>query len=311
MLAVTVLVVLGGAALQETETNPRIQHVPPPVARPAPPPPPPPAGPPVLAVKIDNAPAARPPTGIGAADLVYVEPVEAGISRIMAVFASDRPEVIGPVRSARETDLGLLAQFGHPTLAFSGAAPELLPSIDQAAVENGSQESVPSAYYRGNTGKPPHNLFARADELPPGSPWSPNAPLAFGPPPAGGTPSTHHEVDYPNASMDFQWSPEERRWLVSFDGSPYVATDSGRLAPSTVVVQKVPVADSDLSDSAGNVSPHAETVGSGQALVLRDGLAFEVNWSRPAPDAGTTYTTLAGDPVPFAPGQVWTVLDPV
>lgn len=74
----------------------------------------------VLAVKIDNVRAARPQTGLDAADVVYAEQVEGGLSRLMAVYASKFPKVIGPVRSARESDLELLRQFDEPTLAFSG-----------------------------------------------------------------------------------------------------------------------------------------------------------------------------------------------
>ncbi|MGW2232212.1 DUF3048 N-terminal domain-containing protein, partial [Streptomyces formicae] len=86
----------------------------------------------VLAVKIDNVGPARPQTGIDAADVVYVEQVEAGLSRLMAVFASHVPDAIGPVRSARETDLELLRQFDDPVLAFSGAQSKLLPLIAAA-----------------------------------------------------------------------------------------------------------------------------------------------------------------------------------
>jgi len=78
---------------------------------------------PVLAVKIDNLAPARPQTGLTGADIVYVLPVEGGLSRFLAVFSSHSPPVIGPVRSAREDDLELLRQFGRPAFAYSGAQP--------------------------------------------------------------------------------------------------------------------------------------------------------------------------------------------
>src|SRR5262245_25594132 len=52
------------------------------------------AGDKVLAVKIDNVEAARPHTGLEKADIVYVEQVEAGLTRIMAVFASRLPSLV-------------------------------------------------------------------------------------------------------------------------------------------------------------------------------------------------------------------------
>ncbi len=56
--------------------------------------------------------------------------MEAGLSRILAVYSSTVPPVIGPVRSARETDLELLRQFDRPTLAYSGAQSRLNPLIE-------------------------------------------------------------------------------------------------------------------------------------------------------------------------------------
>jgi Protein of unknown function (DUF3048) C-terminal domain len=42
--------------------------------------------------------------------------------------------------------------------------------------------------------------------------------------------------------------------------------------------------------------------------VLRDGKAYDIRWSRPSADGGTTFTTTAGAPMTFATGQVWVVL---
>jgi len=85
----------------------------------------------VLIFKIDNVPQARPPTGLTKADIVYVLPVEGGLSRIFAVFSSHFPPVVGPVRSSREEDIQLLRQFGRPAFAFSGAQPRLLPVVER------------------------------------------------------------------------------------------------------------------------------------------------------------------------------------
>jgi hypothetical protein len=140
-------------------------------------------------VKVDNAREARPARGLGNADLVYIEPVEGGASRIIAVFASQRPPVVGPVRSARETDLQLLPQFGHPALAFSGAAPSLMHLIAHAAVQDASAQRVPRAYFRDSNRGAPHNLFVRPGLLPKGGEWPADSRPRFGPAPVGGVAS--------------------------------------------------------------------------------------------------------------------------
>ncbi|WP_062976001.1 DUF3048 domain-containing protein [Nocardia flavorosea] len=267
-------------------------------------------GAPVLVAKIDNSPQARPPVGLGAADVVYVEPVEGGLSRLAAVFSTDKPPVIGPVRSARETDLTLLDQFGNPTLASSGAAPELVAAVDQSSLQNASAERQPAAYFRDYSRPAPHNMFVHSDQLPEGGGWPADSQLHFGPAPPGGRPTQYEEARYPAAVIGFDWSPGDQRWRVSMGGTAYTAADTGPLMPSTVVLQSVQVSNSSISDVAGSVSPLVRTTGSGPAVVLRDGQAFPASWSRPSQDAGTTYTTPTGAPIPFAPGQVWTVLVP-
>ncbi|MEU0740480.1 DUF3048 domain-containing protein [Streptomyces sp. NPDC006134] len=263
----------------------------------------------VLAVKIDNAPAARPQTGLEAADVVYAEPVEGGLSRLMAVYATRLPQTVGPVRSARESDLELLRQFDRPVLAFSGAQSKLLPLIDRAPLLTKTPEEAPGAYLRSPGRSAPHDLYLRPGELMPSAPGAHALTTGFryGAAPAGGTPETSRTVRYPAARFTFTWSARHAGWLVAMDGTPAVTAGGGRLAPQTVVVQYVRVRDSAYRDFLGSATPYVETVGAGPARVLRDGRAYDVHWKRGAAQEGTRFTTADGAPVNFARGQVWVV----
>ena len=75
---------------------------------------------PALVVKIDNHARARPQVGLVQADVVFEEIVE-GITRFFAVFHSTTADPVGPVRSARTTDIDLLRQLQRPLFAWSGA----------------------------------------------------------------------------------------------------------------------------------------------------------------------------------------------
>src|SRR5215472_11048729 len=119
----------------------------------------------VLAAKIDNIVNARPQTGLTHADIVYVLPVEGGLSRFLAVFSSDYPRVIGPVRSAREDDLELLRQFGRPAFAYSGATATLLPYIHRTARIVNLYSGTASGYYRDPNRIAPYNLYAHTKQL--------------------------------------------------------------------------------------------------------------------------------------------------
>jgi hypothetical protein len=263
----------------------------------------------VLAVKIDNVRAARPQTGLDAADVVYAEQVEGGLSRLMAVFATDVPKVIGPVRSARESDLELLRQYERPTLAFSGAQTRLLPLIDKAPLTAARPDTDPGAFFRGTGKQAPHNLFLRPARLrlPKSGEHALTTGFRFGAAPSGGRPRDSLTVRYPAATFAFDWSADRHRWLVSTDGTGTVTTDGKRLAPATVVVQHVTVRESGFHDVLGNNTPYTETVGSGSAEVLRDGRSYDAHWTRETADGGTEFTSADGSPLNFARGQVWVV----
>lgn len=263
----------------------------------------------LLAVKIDNVRAARPQTGLDAADVVYVEPVEGGLSRLMAVYATKLPEAVGPVRSARESDLELLRQFDRPVLAFSGAQRKLLPLIDRAPLDAVTPGEVKGAYFRGAGARAPHNLYLRPGRLLPSAPGAAalTTGFRFGAAPSGGTPQASRTVRYPAARFTFEWAESRQRWLVSTDGRATTTADGRRVTPATVVVQYVKVRTSAFHDALGNHTPYPETVGAGKAEVLRDGRSYDVRWKRPTAAEGTRFTTNDGSPVAFARGQVWVV----
>ena len=79
------------------------------------------AGPgrPALVVKVDNAWGAWPQSGLNEADVVFEILVE-GISRFAAVYQSESAGLVGPIRSARTSDLNLVAMLNRPLFAWSG-----------------------------------------------------------------------------------------------------------------------------------------------------------------------------------------------
>jgi len=264
----------------------------------------------VLAVKIDNIVDARPPDNLTSADIVYLLPVEGGLSRIFAVYSSHIPQVIGPVRSAREDDLELLRQFGRPGFAYSGATPHLLPFIARARVVNLYYLDDYSAYFRDNNRVAPHNLYAYGSVLRAelrGASRAHDIGFRFGPAPPGGHPTTSFTVSYPEATFTFRWWAPSHRWLVWMDGTQATDAAGGYLGAATVIIQDTDVRTSRFREY-GFRPPYAQSTGSGTAVVLRDGRAWRVRWSRPNPDGGTTYTLPSGARMTFAPGQEWVVL---
>jgi hypothetical protein len=254
----------------------------------------------VLAVKIDNVGPARPATGLDDADLVYAIEVEGGLSRLMAVFDTHRlPAVVGPVRSARETDLQLLAAYDRPALAFSGAQSKLLPVLRADA------DLIPvtgtGAFFRRQGRPAPHNEYLRTEGLADRAGTAADIGLRFAAAvPAGGVARTKVSASMPSARFSFAWDGAHYR--VSMDGvrSPWTADN--------VIVQHVTVKESRFHSRTGFV-PFSQTVGSGTAVVLRDGRSYAARWNRPGEDDGTAYT-VGGRTLPLHPGRTWIVLEP-
>lgn len=112
-----------------------------------------------LSIKVENSPAARPQTGISRADVVYETIAEGGITRFNCIFHSDVPDRIGPVRSARLSDLWVVPQY-NGLFFFSGASRGVNAQIGKAKLPNLSEDAgVTKPYSRSTEKSPPHNLF--------------------------------------------------------------------------------------------------------------------------------------------------------
>lgn len=254
----------------------------------------------VLAVKIDNVGAARPQTGLDDAALVYAIEVEGGLSRLMAVYDSKHlPPVVGPVRSARQTDLQLLAQYGRPALAFSGAQSRLLPVLkksDTLTAVTGTGD-----FFRNHDRPAPHNEYLHPAKAAARGGTAGDIGLRFATAlPAGGTAAATASAKMPAARFSFAWNGS--RYRVSMDGeqSPWTADN--------VIVQHVAVRESDFHSRTGFV-PDSLTVGHGSAVVLRGGRSWTAAWDRPSESDGTAYT-VDGRTLPLHPGRTWIVLEP-
>ncbi|GAA0933043.1 DUF3048 domain-containing protein [Nonomuraea longicatena] len=267
---------------------------------------------PVLAVKIENTGAGKPQMGLKSADIVYVKQVEAGLTRLMAIFSSKIPAKVGPVRSARVSDLHLAPQFGKPAFAYSGAQTKMLPLIAQASLFDVGDTRNGAAYFRQPGRVAPYNLFADTKKLLSAAPKASKAKdigFTFGDAPeTGGVEKKSWTVRWPAARLTFAWEEADKEWLIWQDGKKNMAAEGGQLSASTVVIQYTKTERSQFHDKNQSYTPLVRTVGKGSAIVLRDGKGYRARWERKSEDSGTTFTTPEGEPMNFAPGQVWVAL---
>lgn len=270
----------------------------------------------VLVAKIDDTPQAHPQIGLEDADVVYIEQVEGGLTRLAAVFSSKIPTKIGPIRSARISDIDLFAQYGRVGFAYSGVQKKMRPVIDAAdLVDLGAQNHSSLIYTNDESRIPPYAMVLRADLLMQfvkdrniQLAQAKNMGWIFGAAPEGGIHISSVHLSWPASSYDAHWSKAENRWLLDHSKSPDFSANGLQLGPRTLVVQIVSITDSIYKDKVGGVTPFSATVGSGDGYILRDGKYFRAHWNRPNAQSGTQWTDDSGQPINFASGQIWVAL---
>jgi hypothetical protein len=276
-----------------------------------------PAGPqplvggPVLAVKIDNTPAARPRIGLDVADVVYVEPVEGGLTRLLAVFSRTQAPEVGPVRSGRESDVDLVANYGRVALAFSGSSSYTKRILDRGKQVNLSFDQNSRGFHRDHSRPAPYNVIGNPKELlarAGGSVKPADIGFRYGPAAAGGKATTSVAARWPSSRVTLVWNAKRKQYLVATDGRPDVDPSGRQYGAGTVVVQYVVTHKSGNRDVNGQPTPVVDVVGSGKTVVLRDGRSWQGRWSRKGVTAPTSFT-VGTQTLTFNPkGPVWVLL---
>ena len=262
---------------------------------------------PALAVKVDNHPAARPQWSLSSADVIVEENVEY-LTRFIAIFHSRLPAVVGPIRSARTSDLSILAAFNRPVLAWSGGNRNVTAAVRGAAAAGIlvaiSAMTNGRCYHRDTSRKSPHNLVL-----------DPACALAAAPSAGAARPAWSFDDSYvpqgdttgafglqmDGVAVGWLWDAGSGRYLRSQDGKPHVAADGVQISATNVVVMTVDY----LPSPADERSPEAQTVGQGNVVVNRNGVAVVGTWSRVAATDPFMFVDNSGAPIPLASGTTF------
>jgi hypothetical protein len=273
---------------------------------------------PALVVKVDNVePDARPQAGLNDADVVYEERVEGSVTRLVAIYHSEDAGPIGPIRSARSSDLGIFGPLHRPFYVWSGANPSFAALIRSSNIVDAGHDAVPEFYYRESGRRAPSNLMvtSTADLLELEAEASSPPPPLFeyrddGDEPDGLLEVTRVRVVYGgqagSAPVEYAWNGEG--WERSQAGTPHVDAAGEVVAPANVVIQFTPYLDSDVNDQFGNPIREADLVGEGEVWVLTAGGLLEGTWRKDALEDVAVYTDASGGPLLLTPGRTWVAL---
>ncbi|MEZ5169824.1 MAG: DUF3048 domain-containing protein [Acidimicrobiia bacterium] len=269
---------------------------------------------PALSVKIDNNPDARPQNGLNQADIVWEEVVEGKATRFLAVFNSQSPETVGPIRSVRFTDPDLVWPLGG-LFVYSGGVPEAVAALNAVPVQSVDENIEEPEMFRFGDRPAPHNLYGRPNEL-----WKlaedPAAPLpllrylegdeTFGN--DGGTDVEAVTIDFDSIgggyTATWMWDADAGQFVRSTEGEPQVdALDDSPLAFPNLIIQFI-----DYNGGAGVEGAKGTVVGSADAWVLSEGQLVMGTWSRADLDSQTEFRDANGELVKLPPGRTWITL---
>lgn len=273
----------------------------------------------VLAVKIDNHPAAQPQSGVEQADMV-IELLVEGITRFITIWHESDSDYLGPNRSGRPTEAELLPAFNEPTFVLSGAQGWVQVMLRDHGLN--LIKELSEGTFRIPERRAPHNLYVDTNVLRktadargyPDNP--PDGPLwEFGPMPADAEPASEVTIDFTGNIVVWTWDATQGLWLRTASGeeSNYVDKEGneGRLAVPVLVALYVEqyVARPGAGQS-GKPVPAEHTIGSGKAYVFADGKMVEGTWERDDETKWFTLTDTGGNVIPVPPGQSWVSLVP-
>ena len=279
-----------------------------------------------LIVKIDNfPPEVRPQSGVMQADVVWEYLLSGGATRFAAIYLANDPAHVGPVRSARLTDLEL-ARVYRALFAYSGMAQGEIDVIktDPLAISRAVTGGCPALCRFPSPGVAyEHTLYgsgaalrALADKLGRDTTPEPVYGMAFNAAVlTTGTPLTQIRVGYRQTEVQWTYDAGSGRWLRAQDGQPHLDAITGEpiSAANVLVLEADHIEQPFVSDGywgPGNFAYSTPLIGTGRVFLFRDGQYVEGMWKRSDRSDPLTYTDLAGNDLQFKPGNTWVNLVP-
>ncbi len=258
----------------------------------------------VFAVKVENTEGGRPQRGVGDADLVVEEPVEGGLTRLAAMYQSKYPSSVGPVRSTRTTDIGLVEPLDAP-IVTSGMSWQAQRVIDRAGVTIITEPNA--AFTRDADRVAPYDLFVDLAKV--RKEHKPDPPtqsyLPFGDAETlKGRPVRSADITWLSAAEHWTFLPRTKKWRRSAPGG-------GVFNARNLLVLRVRERMLNERDSAGTRVPEALTTGRGRGTLLTEDQLVRVRWSKAGPSAPYKLTSGSGAALTIPSGATWISLVPL
>jgi len=267
---------------------------------------------PALLLKVEGSVMARPQAGLEDADHVYEVVVEGGITRFVAVYDSQIPDVVLPIRSARGSDIGIVEPYGG-VFGFSGANALALQRIRDSGIQSLTFDAGNAGFRRVADRRAPHNVAGdtsvllgqanatRAIPVPGNQRFAADAAASSM---AGGQPVSRLSARMSNIqTTNWDWNAATGVFLRSDGASPSMTVAGTQMSADNVVLLSV-----EMTTVEG--LPEVVLTGTGNAVYAADGRYIEGTWAKGGDALPFRFLDSTGAEVQFAPGTTWFQLVP-
>ncbi|MCL2595545.1 MAG: DUF3048 domain-containing protein [Promicromonosporaceae bacterium] len=270
---------------------------------------------PALAIKIENSPQSRPQMGLEYADIVFEQMVEGGITRYVAVYHSNIPEAVLPVRSGRPQDTAIVAPF-HGLFAYSGAQRRFIDQINEAGIQSIIMDSGHAGFRRTPDRRAPHNVIgdpevflsqARDDrQVPAPQIFQYACEAGLGTAAATGWPVEQVTARMSGAqSSIWNWDEESGTFLLSNGANPAMSVADVQLSAVNVVLLAIRL------EYGQGVPETMLSLRYGRAMIAAGGRFIEARWEKGYHQDPIILLDLEGEEILLDPGNTWIHLVPM
>ena len=277
-----------------------------------------------VAIMVDDNVQARPQYGFNAASIVYQAPADGGETRYMMVFQEVDAKRVEPIRSGRPYFVNWASEYRSAFAHYGGDLKTrlYLPIIDDKYIYDiDALGGSGPAFHRDKARKAPHNAVAssmsvRQRAVKEGAPAMMLPGLGVRPfaddlaaaqrPPKGSI-----RIPYNRGATSYTYDNARNLYLRSVAGKAQIdATDGKRVTARNVVVMWMRVSVDPESEPHHN-RPLLDHIGSGKALVFRDGHMITATWKKPSAFALTRFYDAAGAEIPLVRGRIFIQVVPM
>jgi len=269
---------------------------------------------PVSGVMIENSPEARPQSGLSDAGVVFEAICEGGITRFLALYQSERPQLVGPIRSVRMYYIDWAAGF-NASIAHVGGNIDALNEIRNGTHRDLDQFSNGDSYWRSNDRWAPHNMytsFDNIDAMNAAKGYTSSSFTSF--PRIDGAPSATPTASIINVTISgplfdssYIYNPTTNNYARSQAGEPHTDSTGVQITPSVVIAMYV---NEYTGASEEGSEEYIATLSSGRAVIFQNGIATEATWSKSSQTSQIQFTDAAGMPISLIRGQTWVTAIP-